>query len=138
MKPVIKIGCLKQRFLYSTISRFSPGLKRLMMLASLMAGISEHSSEQQFVKNLDKALNLSKGSESSLIFPLRLSKVFWGDLAIYRREIETIKNTSICIEKRRQAAKTLLEATPKYFIYAPLNELVDDILRYFDYTAKLS
>ena len=103
------------------------------MLSSLIAGLTNHRPEQQFVRNLDHALKLSRGGEESLVFPARMSKVLWGNLSVYHNEVEILKDVNASKELRTGAAKTILTGMPEYFAYAAPEEIIADLLQYFDF-----
>lgn len=105
------------------------------MLSSLIAGLSNNEPEQQFVRNLDSALKLSRSSEDSLKFPARLTKVLWGNMSVYQREVDILRDVHAPAHLRRTAAREILAATPEYFRYAPLEEIINDLVRYYDYAA---
>ena len=95
------IASARQGILRYVMGNFPSGLKRATMLSSLIAGLTEHHSERQFVSDLDHALNLSRGGGAGLEFPVRLTKVFWGDLDVFHNDIAVLKNAQCDHDDRR-------------------------------------
>jgi hypothetical protein len=120
----------------AVMGSFPTGLKRATMLSSLIAGLTNHQPEKQFVCDLDDALCLSRGGGAGLEFPVLLTKVFWGNLEIHRNDVAVLKDVKHALSDRMRAALNILDHVPSYFVYAGYAEMADDLIRYFDYTAK--
>lgn len=107
------------------------GVKRLMFLSSLIAYVVNTSDpERDFVRNMNDVLKLSRGSDESLDFPIRLSKVFWGDREIFQDEIRALTTESTEIDKERAALRIALRV-PAWFAYSTPENIAKDIASYF-------
>ena len=108
------------------------GYRRLILLSSLIAYLTNTDKpERDFVRNMDKALKLSRGGEQSLELPMRSSRVFWGNRELFKDEISilTAPNTSLC--EKRFAAERVAARVPDWFSYGTSMSLIDDLLKYF-------
>lgn len=109
------------------------GYKRLILMSSLIAYLTDNDKpEESFIRNLDKALKLSRGGENALEFPVRLSKVFWGNREVFHREIEVLANRQALLIDKERAAISIVQRIPQYFIYESPQRVVDDIVSYFN------
>lgn len=107
------------------------GVKRIVLLSSFIAYVANTSNpEREFVRDMNKALNLTRGSDSSLDFPIRLSKVFWGEREIFREEIDVLTSDRPRIEKER-AALRVAAMVPPWFAYGSIQEIATDLVNYF-------
>lgn len=113
------------------VKRCPAGVKRLMLLSSFIAYVANTKDpERDFVRNMNQALTLSRGSDASLEFPIRLSRVFWGDRELFRDEIHTLTSNSSRFEKEAAALK-IASLVPSWFAYGKPEVMAHDIALYF-------
>lgn len=107
------------------------GVKRLMFLASLIAYVvNTRDPERDFVRNMNHVLKLSRLSDESLEFPIRLSRAFWGDREILRNEIHTLTAETSDLDKEKAALRIAIRV-PEWFAYDKPEAMARDITQYF-------
>lgn len=113
------------------------GVRRLILLSSLIAYVvNTKEPDKAFVQNLDKALRLSRSSDQSLEFPIRLSKVFWGNRELFQHEIEILTDTRRSSIEKEVAALKLAALVPNWFAYTQPHDpkvIAKDLAKYFTY-----
>lgn len=113
------------------VQRCPVGVKRIVLLSSFIAYVvNTRNPEREFVRNMNKALNLTRGSDSSLEFPMRLSRVFWGEREIFREEIDVLTSDRPRTEKEL-AARRVAAMVPPWFAYGSVEEIATDLVNYF-------
>jgi hypothetical protein len=117
--------------LRNIVKRIPDGVKRMILLSSLIAYIANTSDpEREFVRNINDALKLTRGSDASLEFPIRLSRVFWGNRQLFEQEFQALTGRTSLLEKER-AALRVAAMVPDWFAYGKREEIAHDIAHYF-------
>ena len=119
--------------IFKAILEGSPkGLKRLVFLASFIAFVNNvRKPEKAFIRNINQILHLSRGGDSSLELPVRLSRILWGDKEIYQTDIKILKDTVASAELKKLAAAHIVTNVPTWFRYASVESIATDICSYF-------
>ena len=127
-----KNGVVTRNPILKGMVRIMPqGVKRLMFLASLIAYVvNTRDPERDFVRNMNHVLKLSRISDESLEFPIRLSRAFWGDREILRDEIQTLTSEAAEIDKEKAALRIAVRV-PEWFTYDKPEAMARDITKYF-------
>ena len=131
----LTIRSFTKNTVFKVILQRSPnGLKRLVFLASFIAFVSNVSKpEKSFIRNINQILCLSRGGDSSLELPVRLSKVLWGDKEIFLPDIKVLNDKASTTELRRLAAAHIAMNVPGWFRYSNIEAISQDICNYFSY-----
>ena len=116
------------------LQRSPKGIKRLVFLSSLIAFVANtNTPEKEFVRNMNEVLQLSRGGDSSLELPIRLSKVLWGDREILKEEIAVLTNPTVSVYWKQKAAENIAKIVPAWFCYSTIEAIAADIMSYFTF-----
>lgn len=108
------------------------GFKRLVFLASLIAFVKDtRDPEATFIRNMNKVLHLSRGGDSSLEFPVRLSRVLWRDRDVLQKDFDVLLTKTSTTEAKKTAAQHIASKTPEWFRYASVEAIAADVSKYF-------
>jgi hypothetical protein len=127
------IHVVTNNFVIRRMMRVIPeGYRRLIVLSSLIAYITNTDRpEKDFIRNMDQALQLSRGGESALELPVRLSRVFWGNREVFRDEIAILTDRATSFDQKQHAAEAIAISVPDWFQYGTPKKIVDDLVHYF-------
>ena len=124
----------KNTIFKAVLERSPKGLKRLVFLASFIAYVNNVSKpEKSFIRNINQILRLSRGGDSSLELPVRLSKLLWGDKELYQSDIKILKDDRSTVELKKLAAAHIATNVPGWFRYSTVEAIALDICSYFTY-----
>jgi hypothetical protein len=109
--------------------------RRLLLVASLITSLTSLSgpnrSEKHFIRNMDEVLKLSRGGESSYRFPVRMSRVFWGDREIFREEAAILADGATSSVQKEMAASRVVSHVPDWVLSGTGKQIVHDLVKYF-------
>ena len=132
--PITVRSFTKNTILKAILEHSPNGLKRLVFLASFIAHVSNiNKPEKSFIRNINQILCLSRGGDSSLELPVRLSKVLWCDKEIYQADIAILKDVTTTVELKKLAAAHIAMNVPGWFRYSNIEAIAQDICNYFSY-----
>lgn len=131
--PTTNPRIFSDNIVLKTLVRKCPkGLKRLLFLSSLIAyATNAQKPDKSFIRNMNHILKLTKGDDSSLEFPMRLSTVMWGDRVVYKEDIDVLTNAATSVDMKRKAAEHITSLVPDWFKYGSIGEIVTDVVGYF-------
>lgn len=125
LQPVLKmlLGCLPQE------------QRRLLLVASLITSLTSlhhpNRSEKNFIRNMDEVLKLSRGGESSYQFPVRMSRIFWGNQEIFREEATVLTAVETSLPQKETAANKIVSLLPDWATNGTASQIASDLVKYF-------
>jgi len=131
--PITLRNFTKNTIFKAILERSPKGLKRLVFLASFIAYVNNvNTPEKVFIRNINQILQLSRGGDSSLELPVRLSRILWGDKEVYQSDIKILKDTTSSSELKKMAAAHIVTNVPSWFRYSNIETISADICSYFN------
>ena len=128
----------KNKIIKPILEKSPKGLKRLVFLASFIAYVNNvNKPEKAFIRNINEVMHLSRGGDSSLELPVRLSRIFWGNKEVSQSDLSILRDNTSDPELKKLAAAHIVTNVPYWFRYANIETISTDICNYFNSQKKI-